>query len=53
MDFYIKAGSLVETRLTKACIIVCYDYVHPKYLETDCVHSDVTQILDVYIDGRG
>ena len=32
------AEGLVETRLTEASSIACYDFVHPTYLETICVH---------------
>ena len=35
------AGGFVETRLTEASSIVCYDSAHPTYLETICVHSVV------------
>ena len=28
---------LVETRLTEASSIICYDFAHPTYLETYCV----------------
>ena len=34
----------VETRLIEAFIIVCNDSAQPTYLETICVHSDVSQI---------
>jgi len=38
------AGDLVETRLTEACSIVCYNSAHPTHLETLCVLLDVSQI---------
>ena len=44
------AGGLVRTRLKVAvasCINVFYDSVYPIYLETLCVHSDVSQIFVV------
>ena len=40
----VAGGRLVRTKLTKAGIIFCYHSAHPTYLETICVHLDVSHI---------
>ena len=38
------AGYLIKTWLTEVSSIIWFDFAHPPYLETFCVHTDVAQI---------